>query len=262
MTTTTAVDTNAIAELLLAAERERVAIPPLTETYPSLSPDDAFAIQMAAQQTKLRRGARIVGWKIGLTSKVMQDWLKVTEPDYGHLLDDMAVSDGGTVDIATLIQPKIEPEIAFVFGQDISGRVTTAECLAAIRWVVPALEIIDSRIEDWKIKLADTVSDNGSSARFVIGGPPVAPEGIDLRLVGAVFERNGEIIGTAAGAAVLGQPIAAATWLVNRLAQAGQTMRAGNVVLSGALTGAAPLSPGDHFRCSIDRLGSVAVSVR
>jgi len=252
---------DALAQRLLAAERERKPVAPLTDEHPDIGAGGAYRIQLAIIEHKVAAGARIVGRKVGLTSKAMMDWLKVTEPDYGHLLDTMAIPDGGAVRTSELIQPRAEPEIAFIFGRDLGGRVTAAHVLDAVRYVIPALEIIDSRIADWKIKLGDTIADNGSSARFVLGGPPIPLDGVDLRKVGVVFEKNGDIVSTAAGAAVMGQPVEAVAWLVRKVTELGGTMRAGDVVLSGALTGATELKPGDRVRCTIDRLGTVSATV-
>jgi 2-keto-4-pentenoate hydratase len=255
-----AVDVGALAMRLLEAEATRQPVPPLTEQYANLTPHDAYQVQLALIERKLAQGARVIGRKIGLTSKAMQRMLNVDQPDYGHLLDRMAVRDGGAVEVARLIQPKAEPEIAFIMGRDLRGPGVTAEqVLEATKGVVPALEIIDSRIENWKIKLCDTIADNASSALFVVGDRPVPVEGFDLRLVGMVLEKNGEIVNTGAGAAILGHPLNAVVWLVNKLAEFDAGVREGDVVLPGALTAATDVAAGDAVTATFDRIGSVSV---
>lgn len=253
-------DVEAVALRLLEAEASRKPIPPLTEQYPDLTPRQAYQVQLALIERKLARGARVVGRKIGLTSKAMQRLLGVDQPDYGHLLDTMAVPAGGAVEAARLIQPKAEPEIAFVLGRDLRGPgVTPEQVLAATRGVVPAIEIIDSRIEGWKIELCDTIADNASSALFVVGERPVPADDFDLRLVGMVLEKNGELVATGAGAAILGHPLNAVVWLVNQLAEFGAGVREGDLVLPGALTAATDVAAGDVVTATFDRLGSVSV---
>lgn len=254
------VDARVIAGRLLEAEVSRVPIPPLTEQYPDLTPADAYQIQLALIERKRADGARVVGRKIGLTSRAMQRMLDVDQPDYGHLLDSMAVPDGALVERARLIQPKAEPEIAFVMDADLSGpRVTATQVLSATRWVMPAIEIIDSRIESWRIKLCDTIADNASSAMYAVGGRPTPVDGLDLRLIGMVLEKNGEVVSTGAGAAILGHPLHAVVWLINKLAEFGTGVHEGDVILPGALTAATDVAAGDTVTANFDRLGTVSV---
>lgn len=230
---------HALATALLEAERERRPIAPLTASWPDLTPADAYAIQLEVLARKLQQGSRVVGKKIGLTSQAIQQMFGVDQPDYGHLLDTMAIADGGQAPMARLLQPKIESEIAFVLERDLQGPgLTAADVLAATDYVVPALEIIDSRISDWQIKLADTIADNASSGLFVVGARKTKVEQLDLRLVGMVVEKNGADALTAAGAAVLGHPANAVAWLGNKMAEFGVSLRAGEVLLSGALAAA------------------------
>jgi 2-keto-4-pentenoate hydratase len=248
------------AQRLHQAEAERRPIRPLVEEYPKISVREAYQIQVALIALKNAEGARVVGKKTGLTSKAMQQMLGVNEPDFGHLLDTMIVRDGQPVSLAGLIQPKVEPEIAFLLDKDLQGPGITAEdVLAATGFVTASLEIIDSRIENWKIGLADTIADNASSAKVVLGDRRVSPKGLDLRLMGMVFEKNGDVVATGAGAAVLGHPACAVAWLGNQLAEYGYGLKAQEVVLPGALCGAVGVCAGDLITASFDRLGTVAV---
>jgi 2-keto-4-pentenoate hydratase len=248
------------AEALHKAAQLKSTLPPLTARYPEIDPDGAYRIQLAYVRLKEKEGQKIVGKKIGLTSKAMQRMLSVDEPDYGHIFNGMLVEDGGSVHTSDLIQPKVEPEIAFILDRDLRGPgVTALDVLAATRFVVPALEIIDSRIESWKIKLCDTIADNASSGRVVLGSTPRSVDQINLRLVGMVLERNGEVVQTGAGAAVLGNPANAVAWLANAVGRYGVELKAGEIVMPGALTAAADVNCGDVFQACFDRLGSVSV---
>jgi 2-keto-4-pentenoate hydratase len=249
-----------LAAELEQAEQTRTPVPPLLQRFPDLTVDQAYQIQLANIEKRLRAGRRVVGKKIGLTSKAMQDALGVYEPDYGHLLDDMVVLTGQPLAAERMIQPRCEGEIAFLLKRDLEGPgVTVADVLAASEAILPALEIIDSRVADWKIKLQDTVADNASSAFIVLGNTLTPPHGLDLRLTGMVMEKNGRIIATGAGAAVLGHPASAVAWLANKLHEFDVVLKAGEVVLSGALAAASPFVAGDCFRAEFDRLGSVSV---
>jgi 2-keto-4-pentenoate hydratase len=248
------------ARSLYDAERTRSAIRPLVETYPGLTADDAYRVQHSLIDRKLEAGARIVGHKIGLTSLAMQQLLGVDQPDFGHILDTMMVANGAAVPRTDLIYPRVEAEICFVLGEDLRGPgVTVPRVLAATRYVMAALEIVDSRVADWKITLADTIADNASSCGMVVGGRSVAIEGLDLRLVGMVLEKNGEVANTAAGAAVLGHPAQAVAWLANKLAEFDVTLKAGEVILPGALSAAVTVEAGDFVQATFDHLGSVSV---
>jgi 2-keto-4-pentenoate hydratase len=247
-----------IAEELAAAEATRRPIPPLTTTYPDIGITEAYAIQAQNIHRRVDEGAIVRGRKVGLTGLAMQRMLGVDEPDYGVLLDDMFVDEGDAVPSSTLIAPRIEAEIALLMGQPLEGPgVTVATALTAIAGAMPALELIDSRIADWKIGLIDTVADNASSARVVLGGHMLDARTLDLRLTGMVFERNGEVVETGAGGAVLGNPVRCVAWLANKLAEFGEGLRAGDVVLAGALHRAVEVAPGDVFCARFDRLGSV-----
>jgi len=246
------------ADALWDAERTRQPIGPLTESDPGLGIDDAYAIQTHNIDRRIAEGARVGGRKIGLTSRSMQELLGVDEPDFGVLLDDMFIEDGDEIDLGTMLQPRIEAELAFVMETDLAGPgVTTANALAAIAGVLPAVEIVDSRIADWKIKLVDTVADNASSGRVVVGGRIRKATEVDLRLIGVAVSRNGEIIDTGAGAAALGNPARCVAWLANKLGSFGATLHAGDVILPGAVHRMVPVLPGDVFRAEYAHLGAV-----
>ena len=252
----------ALAEALWSAERDAAPIAPLTAQHPDLTVADAYAVQQALIRRKLAAGARVMGWKVGLTSTAMQRLLGVSEPDFGHLLDTMQLADGSPLSRAALIWPRVEPEIAFALGADLHGPgVTAADVLAATAALIPALEVVDSRIRDWQIRLADTIADNASSARFVLGRGRVPPGDFDLRLLGMVFQVDGQVVATAAGAAVLGHPAQAVAWLANTLARFGQGLRAGQVVLPGSLVAAVDVQPGMTVTAEFDRLGAVTLHV-
>lgn len=254
-------DTRTVASLadeLWEAQRTRVAIEPLTDRYSGLDIEDAYAIQTRNIDRQVADGARVIGRKVGLTSRAMQQLLGVDEPDFGVLLDDMFVEDGDEVPLSEMLQPRIEAELAFVLERDLAGPgVTTANALAAMAGVLPAVEIVDSRIADWRIKLVDTVADNASSGRLVVGGRIRKVDEFDLRLVGVAVSRNGELIDTGAGAAVLGNPARPVAWLANKLGALGATLHAGDVILPGAPHRMVAVQPGDVFRAEFAHLGAV-----
>ncbi len=248
----------ALAEELLAAAESARPVEQLTARFPGLTLAEAYQIQLALIGRRLAGGRRTVGKKIGLTSLAMQGLLGVREPDYGYLLDDMVIPEGQPIVTARLIAPKAEGEVAFLLGRDLAGPgVTAAEVLRATEAVMPAIEVVDSRVRDWKIKIQDTVADNASSACLVLGGMLTPVAALDLRYVGMVLEKNGEVVNTGAGAAVLGNPVTAVAWLANKLAEYGEALKAGEVVLSGAVTAAPPVVAGDVIRVTFDRLGTV-----
>jgi 2-keto-4-pentenoate hydratase len=248
------------AEALVAAERDRVAIPPLTETYPDLGLDDAYAIQEMGALARRLEGAIVTGYKVGLTSRAMRELLGVDQPDYGHLLDDMMVAEGEAVPHDRFLAPKAEPELAFVLGSRLRGPgISAADVIRATDHVLPAIEIVDSRIADWRIGLADTIADNASSAAVVLGGVSTPLPAIDPRLVGVALRRNGELVETGAMAAVLGSPVSAVAWLANTLGHLDVALEAGQVILPGSPVKAVDARAGDVFRADFDGLGSVEV---
>ena len=250
------------ARRLLEAYASREAIDPLTSTYEAMTLEDAYAIQLdqLAQWTGdgPDGGRTVKGHKVGLTSAAMQRLLGVSEPDYGHLLDDFFYLEHMPIPTDRFLQPRIEPEVAFVLKKDLRGPgVTVHEAIAAVDFVLPALELVDSRIKDWKIGLFDTIADNASSGAVVLGSTPTALSDIDLRLGGAVLHRNGQVVGTGAGGAVLGSPINSLIWLANTVGARGITLEAGHVVLPGALCAMVPIAAGDTFTATFAGLGSV-----
>lgn len=253
-------DAGKIAEFagrLFDAERNRKAIAPLTEQAPSITLDDAYHIQLANVQRVLAMGHVISGKKIGLTSPGIQKQLGVNEPDYGHLFAAMDCTDG-KIDTAALLQPKIEGEIAFILKADLSGgKVTRDDVLKNTDYVAAAFEIVDSRVADWKIKLPDTVADNASSGRYVLGGKRLKLSEVDLPNVGMKLYKNGELAGEGTGAAVLGDPCLSVAWLANRLWDYGVTLKAGEIILSGAFSAAPAAVKGDSFTAEFASFGKV-----
>lgn len=250
----------ALAETLYWAEVKREPIEPLTDRYPELTVREAYEIQLLVVERKVSEGARVVGKKIGLTSRAMQRMFGVDQPDYGHLLDGMEARAGGIIERGRLIQPRVEGEIAFVLRRDVRGPgVEMEQVLEATEWVVPALEVIDSRIRGWKIRLADTIADNASSGMFVLGEERVRVEGRDLAGVEMVLWCNGQEVVRGKGEAVLGHPARAVAWLANALAEFGIGLRAGEVVLSGSLGAAWTVQAGDVVEADFEGLGRVSV---
>jgi 2-keto-4-pentenoate hydratase len=251
------------AEHLERAVMRGEGVEPLTSLDPELTITDAYQVQLHTIDKKVQAGSKIVGKKIGLTSLAMQKMLGVDQPDYGHLLDEMVVQNGGEVPFQRVLQPKVEAEIAFVLKKDLIGpRVSTLDVLLATDYVVAALEIVDSRVADWKIKLQDTVADNASSGLYVLGDKRVKPDEIDLSMVGSVLYKNGEMMNTGVGAAALGNPATCVAWLANKLFEFGITLKAGEVILSGALSAAVNAEPGDRFSARLAHLGEVSVSFK
>ncbi|MDP9847008.1 2-keto-4-pentenoate hydratase [Streptosporangium lutulentum] len=247
-----------LAGRLSAARTKREPIPPLQDPDVPLTIDDAYAIQQHQLDQWIASGSRLLGHKVGLTSASMQRQLGVEQPDFGNLMDDMFFPENVAIPARRFLQPRIEPEIAFVLSRPLRGPgVTVAEAIRAVEYVVPALELIDSRIADWKIGIVDTIADNASSGGVVLGSRPVRLDQIDLRLAGCVLHRNGELAGTGAGGAVLGSPINALVWLANVLGERGVELGAGEVVLPGSMTAAIPFNPGDVVTSTVAGLGSV-----
>ncbi|SHF27996.1 2-keto-4-pentenoate hydratase [Desulforamulus putei DSM 12395] len=251
-------DIRSIAVELLKAEATQTPIDTLTDRYPGLCVEEAYRIQLAQVDLQLEKGHKVVGKKIGLTSKGMQQLLGVNEPDYGHLYEHMLLLEGQPCRRDELIWPRIEGELAFILKDRLKGPgVTIADVYRATAGIMPAIEIVDSRIRDWKIKLPDTVADNGSSARFVLGSRMVPIEELDLRHIGMVLEKNGEMINNGAGAAVWGHPAAAVAWLANKLAAFDIALEPGEIILSGAITAAVEAAAGDVFTLSFHTLGTL-----
>jgi 2-oxo-3-hexenedioate decarboxylase/2-keto-4-pentenoate hydratase len=248
-----------LGRLLFEAEAARRPIDQVSLGRPWVGEAEAYRIQQELVRRHLAAGHRIVGWKVGLTSEAMQRQLGVDQPDYGPILSGFLVEDGGSIAADALIAPRIEAEIAFILGAPLRGPgVTVADVLAATASVAPALEVIDSRIRDWKLTLADTVADLASSARVVVG--PARPlDGLDLPGMRVRLERDGATVAEGVGSAALGDPAAAVAWSANKLAGFGVTMEAGHVVMPGALHASVPVVACNAFRAHFAGLGEVAV---
>ncbi len=252
---------NLYGDELYTAMRDRVAVAPLTERDSAITLDDAYHISLRMLEHRLADGERVIGKKIGVTSKAVQNMLNVHQPDFGYLTDAMVFSSGEAMPISELlIQPKAEGEIAFILKKDLTGPgITNADVLAATECVMPCFEIVDSRVKDWKIRIQDTVADNASCGLFVLGDQAVSPRKIDLATCGMVVEKNGSIISTGAGAAALGSPLNCVAWLANTLGRFGISLKAGEVILSGSLVPLEPVKAGDFMRVDIGGIGSASV---
>jgi 2-oxopent-4-enoate/cis-2-oxohex-4-enoate hydratase len=238
----------------------RETLTPLTERHPDITIEDAYHIQQRMLSRRIDKGARVVGKKIGVTSKVVMDMLNVHQPDFGYLLDTMIYNEGEAIPMETLIQPKAEGEIAFMLKHDLMGPgISNADVLRATECVMPCFEIVDSRIRDWKITIQNTVADNASCGVFVLGDHAVDPRKVDLTTCGMVLEKNGEIAATGAGAAALGSPVNAVAWLANTLGKLGIPLKAGEVILSGSLAAMLPVKAGDNLRVTIGGIGGCSV---
>lgn len=247
-----------VADRIFEAHATGKPIAPIRDSLKAGAIDEAYAAQEINTKRWLAAGRKLVGRKIGLTSLVVQKQLGVDQPDYGMLFDDMAVPDGWEIKRSQLIQPKVEAEVAFVLGRDLdSERITTVDVIRAIEFALPAIEVVDSRIADWKIGILDTIADNASSGLYVLGNTPVPLDRVDLRLCGMVMETNGEPISVGAGAACLGNPISAAYWLAKTMARVGRPLKSGDTIMSGALGPMAPVKWGDVAEARISGLGTV-----
>jgi 2-keto-4-pentenoate hydratase len=253
----------AAAELLWAAERDLAPVDPLTETYPVIDVVDAYEIQLINIRRKIAGGARVRGHKVGLSSPVMQQMMGVDEPDYGHLLDAMVLGQDAPIPAGRYCYPRIEVEIGYVLGSALPGAdCTEADVLAATEYIVPSLELIDSRVRDWRIKLADTIADNASSAGVILGAERKAPAdlaaaGIDLSDIDAVLYQEDEEIARGNTSAVLGNPTASVAWLARKVADFGVKLEAGHLILPGSCTRAIDARPGTTFRAEFAGLGTV-----
>lgn len=257
-----ALETKKISEFgdaLFNAWRSAQQIAPLTDREPTITIDEAYFVQMRTIERRIAEGERVVGKKIGITSKAVMQMLKVDQPDFGHLLSGMTYNEGESLEAKQFCQPRGEGEIAFILAKDLTGPgITGPQVLAATDCLMPAFEIVDSRVTDWKIKIQDTVADNGSAAAFVLGDNAVSARGVDLATCGMVLEKNGQVIGTGAGAASLGNPVNAVAWLANKLGELGIVLKAGEVVLSGSLSIMFPVAAGDVLRMSLNGIGNVS----
>ena len=249
-----------LAEYLETAELEARAITQISLKHPEIDIDDGYTIQHEIRRRKMARGTKIVGMKAGLTSRAKMIQVGVDKPSYGFLADYFCVDDGAEVDTKKLIHPRVEPEIAFVLKRELQGPgCHIGAVLAATDFVLPALEIIDSRYENFKFDFPSVVADNSSSSRFVLGGRSRAVEEIDLRTIGVVMEKNGAPFSFGAGAAVLGHPASAVAMVANLLSRRGEGLPAGTLILTGGITEAVSVKSGDHVELKTQSLGSVSV---
>ena len=239
----------------------RTTVAPLLAREPLITIDDAYRIQQRMVARRLEAGEHIVGKKIGVTSKAVQDMIGVTRPDFGQLTSGMAFVEGQDVSLAGLIQPKAEAEVAFVLKHDLKGPgITATDVIRATDYVVPCFEIVDSRVTDWKIKIQDTIADNAAFGAIVLGGRIFRPFDIDVRWVAATLSKNGVIEESGVSAAIMGHPAAGIAWLVNKLAPLGEGLRNGDIVLGGSFTRPVDIAPGDVIFADYGPLGSIGVS--
>ena len=248
------------ADALYVARQTRTPVAAFTDSLPDLGVEDGYAVQQCLTQRLIYDGETICGYKIGLTSAPMQQLLGVDQPDFGPVFESMVYRDSAEIPVDRFIAPRIEAEIGVILRTDLSGPgCTPDQARQSTRGLVAALEIVDSRIRDWKIRLADTIADLASSGAIALSNLVVPVEGFDPRLIGMVFSKNGEVIATGVGAATLGDPFAAVAWLANNLAPRGIVLPAGSIIMTGALHAMVPIAPGDVFLAEFDRLGPVSI---
>ena len=254
-------DIERLGDALYDCLRERNTMAPLTTQYPDMTVEDAYRISRRMVDRRVADGECIVGKKIGVTSKAVQDMLSVHRPDFGFLTNAMVCEDGGDMPIGSMmIQPRAEGEIAFVLGKDLYGPgVSASDVLNATAAVHVCFEVVDSRIENWEIKIQDTIADNASCGMYVLGSESVDPRGLDLNSCRIVVTKNGADLSTGLGEATLGSPLEAVAWLANTLCEWDIRLNAGDVILSGSLVPLEPVLPGDHMQACIEGIGSVSV---
>jgi 2-oxo-hept-3-ene-1,7-dioate hydratase len=252
-------DRKKAADILVAAQRDRKQAVQLSKTWPDITIEDAYAISTEVAERRIAAGARLIGHKVGLTSKAMQRSSQIDEPDFGYLLDHMMIADGAKVAHESYCRPRVEIELAFVMGDPLKGPgVSLTDVLRATEYVVPAIEIVDARIQDPR-KIFDTVADNGAAAGIVVGGRPVKPLDVDLRWVGGMMYKNSEIEETGVAAGVLGHPALGVAWLANKLGSHGVALEPGHLVLAGSFTRVVFAQKGDTLHADFGALGGIAV---
>jgi 2-oxo-hept-3-ene-1,7-dioate hydratase len=247
------------ADILMAAQKERKQAVQLSVTFPAITVEDSYAISTEVANRKIAAGAKLIGHKVGLTSKAMQRSSMIDEPDFGFILDDQMIADGAKVKHADYCKPRVEVELAFVMGKRLLGPgIGLADVLRATEYVVPAIEIVDARLQDQR-KITDTVADNGAAAGIALGGRPVGPLDVDLRWVGGIMYRNSEIEETGLAAGVLGHPALGVAWLANKLGQVGTALEPGHLVLAGSFTRVVFAQKGDTLHADFGPLGGIAI---
>src|SRR3984893_14387600 len=252
-------DRDKAADILVTAEKARKQAVQLSKTWPDITMEDAYTISTAVANRKIAGGAKLIGHKVGLTSKAMQRSSQIDEPDYGYLLDHMMIADGASVKHENFCLPRVEVELAFIMGKTLKGPgVGLTDVLRATEYVVPAIEIVDARIQDQR-KIFDTVADNGAAAGIALGGRPVGPMDVDLRWVGGIMYRNSEIEETGLAAGVLGHPALGVAWLANKLGALGTALDPGHLVLAGSFTRVVFAQKGDTLHADFGPLGGIAI---
>ena len=252
-------DRKKCADILVQAQNEHKQATPFSQTFPNITIEDSYAISADVAQRKIKAGAKLIGHKVGLTSKAMQRSSMIDEPDYGYILDDQMIGDGAKVLHSNFCKPRVEVELAFIMGKRLEGPgVGLADVLRATEYVIPAIEIVDARLADPR-KIVDTVADNGAAAGIALGGRPVGPMDVDLRWVGGIMYKNSEIEETGLAAGVLGHPALGVAWLANKLGQHGVTLEPGNLVLAGSFTRVVHDKKGDTLHADFGALGGIAL---
>lgn len=250
------------AHALYAARRDRIPIAPFTDVDPRLGMDDGYEIQRELMTILLQEGDRVIGHKVGATSKAMQNLIGIDTPDYGPVLESTMYQPGDALPLSAFISPKIEAEIVFVLGRRLMGpAVGYAEARSAISGIAASMEIVDSRITDWRIRLADTVADLASNGGLVVSDYLAPPTGIECRSIRMTLSRNGEVVASGKGSDALGDPVAVLVWLANTLGSHGVALEPGHLIMTGALHAAIPMAAGDHFRAEFDHLGAIEIKV-
>ncbi len=260
---TTQIPAEILAQELVEAEAERRTIKPFSERFEGYTAEDGYRIQEAAVRIKLAHGRELIGRKIGFTSEKLRRQFNVNEPDYGVLMDNGILMEHEPLPMAQLIAPRIEAEIAFLLAEDLDKPgVTVADVIRATAGIMPAIEVVDSRFEDWRVTVPDTIADNAANARIIVGGTMRPLIDFDLRYIGLTIFKNGLLMDTATGSTVFGNPVHAVVWLANRMYDLGMPLRKGEIVMSGSFTPVFPIASGDYVEAIFDRLGKVSVLCR
>ena len=252
---------NQVAQLLWDSNANKSTVAPVRAIITATDIEAAYAVQKINVQKRIENGERVVGKKIGLTSFAVQEQLGVDQPDYGILFESMQIENGGNLSFTDLMQPKAEAEIAFMIGKDLDGDIDITDLIDAIEYVSASIEIVGSRVENWDIRITDTIADNASASHFVLGENKVHIDELDLPNCSMSMTKNGEIVSEGIGSACMDNPLNAALWLARVMAKNGTTLKAGEILLSGALGPMVPIEKGDHFETSIQGLGSVNIQI-